>query len=151
MSDQAGIRAASNAFSSRRGVEILGTIASWIWFLLAGSGGLWLMITTGPWPPTHGWFLLCSGLSAWSVTAWACKKYLRVTASGRARLGAAALVILAGRLAVTFVWVRPEQPVKQPDFVAILSGIVVLITIVNSVRAQSKTPPSSRSTSQRQA
>lgn len=144
MNDQAGVRAERSPVASRRGLEILGAIASWAWFLLAGSGGLWLMFTTGPWPPTHGWFLLCSGLSVWPVTAWACKKYLGVTASDRARLGAAALFILAGRLAVTFIWLRPEQPVKQPDWVAILSGIIVLMAILNSVRAHSKTPPPSR-------
>ena len=123
---------------------MLGAAASWLWFLLAGSGGLWLMITTGPWPPTHGWFVLGSGLSVWPVTAWACKKYLSVTASGRARLGAAALFLLAGRLAVTFLWPRPGQPVPQPDWVAIVSGFIVLVTVLIAVRAHSKTPTLSR-------
>jgi hypothetical protein len=144
MSDHTGVRAEKSAFSWRRGVEILGVIAAWFWFILAGCGGLWLMITTGPWPPTHGWFVLCSGLSVWPVTARLCKKYLRVTLSGRARLGAAALFVLAGRLAVTFLWPRPGQPVNQPDWVAILSGIILLTTVLNRVLAHSRKPPSSR-------
>lgn len=123
------------------GVKIVGAIAAWFWFILAGCGGVWL-ITTGPWPPTHGWFVLCSGLSVWPVTAWACKKYLGVTLSGRARLGAAALFVLAGRLAVTFVWPRPAQPVIQPDWVAISSGIIVLMTVTRGVLAHRRKPPS---------
>jgi hypothetical protein len=144
MSDQAGERVQETALSWRRGVALLGATASWAWFLLAGCGGLWLLITMGPWPPTHGWFVLCSGLSLWPVTAWACKKYLSLTLSGRARLGAAALFVLAGRVAVTFLWPWPGPPVNRPDWVAILCGIVLLTIVVSSVPPHARTPWSSR-------
>jgi len=130
--------------SRRRAVEILGGITAWLRFIFMAGAGMGLMITTGPWPPTHGWFVLCSGLSAWPVTAWACKKYLGVTLSGSARLGATAMFILAGRLAVTFLWPRPGQPVHQPDWVAIISGIILLTTVLNGVLARSGKPSSLR-------
>jgi hypothetical protein len=124
-----------SGFGWRRGTEILRAIAAWSWFIFAGGSGLWLIITMGPWPPTNGWFVLFSGLAASPVTAWACKKYLGVTLSGRVRLGATALFILAGRLAVTFVWPRPGQPVNRPDWVAIVSGIIVLYTALRGARS----------------
>lgn len=84
--------------------RVVGAIAAWAWFIVVGCGGLGLIITTGPWPPTHGWFAMSSGLAAWPVTAWASKKYLGVALSGPVRLSAAALFIVAGRLALIFVW-----------------------------------------------
>ena len=129
-----------STFSWKRGAEIFGAIAAWFWFIFAVSAGVWLMITIGPWPPTHGWFVLFSGLAASPVTAWASKKYLGVTLSGRARLGAAALFVFAGRLAVTYVWPRPGQPVNQPDWVAIITGITVLATVLGGVLPVSKRP-----------
>jgi len=73
---------------------------AWGWTLLAGIGGLGLIITLGPWPSTNGWFALFSGLSACPVTAWLLKKYAGITLPGWARLIAAILFIIAGRLAL---------------------------------------------------
>lgn len=39
-------------------------IAAWGWTLIAGGGGLGLLILQGPWPPTNGWFAMFSGVSA---------------------------------------------------------------------------------------
>lgn len=138
MIDHAAANAENRPFSWRRGAALIGATAAWFWFLLAGCGGLGLIITTGPWPPTHGWFAMFSGLSIWPVTAWASKKYLRVTLSGRVRLGVAALVMLAGRLAVDFVWPRPGQPRNHPDWVAIVSGTILLITVLTGALARRK-------------
>ena len=91
-------------FSWRRGAEIVGGIAAWAWFIVAGCGGLGLIIERGPWPLTHGWFAMFSGLALWPVTAWISKKYLGVALSFWVRLGAAALFILGGRLALIFLW-----------------------------------------------
>ncbi len=58
----------------RQLVRGFGSIAAWGWTLLAGIGGLGLIITMGPWQPTNGWFALFSGLSACPLTAWLLKK-----------------------------------------------------------------------------
>ncbi len=68
--------------------------------LLAGIGGLGLIITLGPWPPTNGWFALFSGLSACPLTAWLLKRYTNVRFPGWARLVIAIVFIAAGRLAL---------------------------------------------------
>jgi hypothetical protein len=62
--------------------DMLGWIAAWVWTIVAGGGGLWLLFTKGPWPLTNGWFALFSGISACPATAWVLKKYAGVTAPG---------------------------------------------------------------------
>ncbi|HEV2423967.1 MAG TPA: hypothetical protein VGZ29_03970 [Terriglobia bacterium] len=104
MSYHAAAAAEERLFSWRRGADIAGVIAGWAWFILAGGGGLGLIILRGPWPLTHGWFAMFSGLALWPVTAWASKKYLGVALLFWVRLGVAALFILAGRLALLFLW-----------------------------------------------
>ncbi len=138
MSDHAAVSAEKRSFGWKRGAQLIAATAAWFWFILAGCGGLGLIITTGPWPPTHGWFAMFSGLSVWPVTAWASKKYLGFTLSGRARLGAATLIMLAGRLAVDFLWPRPGRPANHPDWVAIVSGAILLATVLTAVWIHSK-------------
>ncbi len=75
-------------------------IAAWTWTVVAGIGGLGLIITLGPWPPTNGWFALFSGLSACPLTAWLLKRFAGINFPGWARLVAAVLIIMAGRLAL---------------------------------------------------
>ena len=108
MRDHAGASVEERPFTWRRGAKLVFAIAAWAWFIVAGCGGLGLIIERGPWPPTHGWFAMFSGLAAWPVTAWPSKKYLGVALSGPVRLGAAALFILAGRLALIFLWPPPR-------------------------------------------
>jgi hypothetical protein len=76
----------------------LGWMAAWAWTIVAGGGGLGLLITRGPLPLTNGWFALFSGISACPLTAWLLKKYAGITLSGLARFGIALLVIVIGRL-----------------------------------------------------
>ena len=83
---------------ARQLVRWVGAIAAWVWTIVAGIGGLGLIITLGPWPPTNGWFALFSGLSACPVTAWLLKKYGGINFPGWARLAVAVLIIMAGRL-----------------------------------------------------
>jgi hypothetical protein len=78
----------------------LGLIVAWGWTVLAGIGGLGLIITLGPWPPTNGWFALLSGVSACPLTAWLLKKYAGIKFPDWARLVVAVLFIVAGRLAL---------------------------------------------------
>jgi len=75
-------------------------IAAWAWTIVAGIGGLGLIITLGPWPLTNGWFALFSGLSACPVTAWLLEKFANLNFPGWARLPVAILIIMAGRLAL---------------------------------------------------
>jgi hypothetical protein len=79
-------------------VRRLGLIVAWAWTLIAGIGGLGLIITLRPWPPTNGWFALFSGVSASPLTAWLLQKYAGVRFPGWARFVIAVLIIIAGRL-----------------------------------------------------
>jgi len=82
-----------------RWVARAGFIAAWGWMILAGGGGVVLLVERGPWPLTNGWFALASGLAACPLTAWLARRFLGVTLSGRARFAAAALIWLAGQIA----------------------------------------------------
>jgi hypothetical protein len=84
----------------RNAVPRIAFVAGWIWAIVAGGGGLLLLIRLGPWPLTNGWFALFSGISACPATAWLFKRYLRVELSGRAQLIAAAAFFVAGRIAL---------------------------------------------------
>ena len=79
-------------------VRVLGWIAAWVWTIIAGVGGLGLIITSGPWPPTNGWFALFSGLSACPLTAWLLKKYAGLKFPGWGRFVVALAIIMLGRL-----------------------------------------------------
>lgn len=78
--------------------QVLGSSAAWAWAIVAGGGGLGLLITLGPLPLTNGWFALFSGLSACPLTARLLKKYAGITLSGWARFGIALLIVVLGRL-----------------------------------------------------
>ncbi|HEY2567809.1 MAG TPA: hypothetical protein VGI25_00670 [Candidatus Udaeobacter sp.] len=82
----------------RQLIRVLGSVAAWLWAIVAGIGGLGLIITLGPWPPTNGWFALLSGLSACPATAWLLRKVAAIRFSGWARFVIALLFIVAGRL-----------------------------------------------------
>ena len=73
-----------------RGARVAAQIAGWAWAALAGGGGLWLLWTRGPWPPTNGWFALFSGLAAWPLTATTLRALAGIKVSGLAQLGGAA-------------------------------------------------------------
>ena len=79
-------------------VRYLGLLVAWGWALLTIIGGLGLIRTLGPWPSTNGWFALFSGLSACPLTAWLLKDRPTFSFPGWARLVAAVLIIMAGRL-----------------------------------------------------
>ena len=89
--------------------RVLGWLIAWAWTLLAGGGGLVLLIQKGPWPLTNGWFALCSGISACPLTAWLLKRTAGFEASGSLRLGAAVFFFVAGRIALALEG-RPFLP-----------------------------------------
>jgi len=76
----------------------VGVLAAWAWTIVAGIGGIGLIITRGPLPLTNGWFALFSGISACPLTAWLFKKYAGIKFPGWARFVVSLLIIMIGRL-----------------------------------------------------
>ena len=85
-------------------------VAAWAWALIAGVGGLALLIHQGPLPITNGWFAMFSGLAACPLTASLLRKYAHVTVPGYVQFAIALLIFIAGRVAVTVVLQRPFLP-----------------------------------------
>jgi hypothetical protein len=81
----------------------LGWIAGWAWTFIAAGGGLWLLFTRGPWPPTNGWFAMLSGLAACPLLGWSLQKYAATRVSGWLQFAGAVLFYVAGRVALT-IW-----------------------------------------------
>lgn len=79
-------------------LQIVGWLVSWGWGLVTIIGGLGLIITLGPWPPTNGWFALFSGLAACPATAWVLRRYRGINFPRWASLVVALAIILLGRL-----------------------------------------------------
>lgn len=78
--------------------RVIGWLVAWFWAILAGGGGLGLIITRGPLPLTNGWFALLSGISACPLTAGLLKRYYNITLRGWTRFTLAVLFIVIGRL-----------------------------------------------------
>lgn len=73
---------------------------AWTWTFAAGGGGLWLLVTKGPWPLTNGWYALASGIAACPLTAWLARRATGVTFPGWLRFAAAAFFFVAGHIAL---------------------------------------------------
>lgn len=74
----------------------VGWIAAWAWTLVAGGGGLWLLLTKGPWPLTNGWFALASGVAVCPLLASFVKVNFARPLSGWMRVAVAAFFFVAG-------------------------------------------------------
>jgi hypothetical protein len=85
-------------------------VVAWVWALVAGVGGLALLIHQGPLPITNGWFALFSGAAACPLTGMLFKRYADVTISIRTQLAIALLIFIAGRIAVVVLLHRPFMP-----------------------------------------
>jgi hypothetical protein len=79
----------------------------WAWTIVAGGGGLGLLIIRGVWPPTNGWFALFSGLAACPLLGWSLNKFAGIRIAFWVQLVAAVLIMLAGRAAL-LVWPWPN-------------------------------------------
>jgi hypothetical protein len=88
---------------------------AWVWALVAGVGGLALLIHEGPLPITNGWFAMFSGAAACPLTGLLLRKYADVTISIRTQLAIALLIFIAGRIAVVVLLHRPFIPECHAD------------------------------------
>jgi hypothetical protein len=86
-------------------------IVAWGWTLLAGVGGLMLLIHEGPLPITNGWFAMFSGLALCPLTRWALRRYASIAISRNLQFEVALAIFIAGRAAVVFILHRPFLPV----------------------------------------
>lgn len=76
-------------------------VLGWGWALLAGGGGIYLLLTKGPWPLTNGWYALASGISACPSTGWLLNRFAGIKISGWAQFAVALFFFLAGHVALT--------------------------------------------------
>jgi hypothetical protein len=89
----------------RRAASLFGETLAWAWAIVAGGGGFGLILTEGALPLTHGWYAMFSGLAWCPATAWLLKRYAKIEASYWMRFTLAALIMLAGRIAlIVKVW-----------------------------------------------
>jgi hypothetical protein len=93
-SDQKGNRPEKKPIASGKLASWLAGVAAWVWAIVAGGGGLLLLLTRGPLPLTNGWFALFSGIPPTTngdLVGEVCG-YL----SGRVRITSAILFFIAG-------------------------------------------------------
>ena len=94
-----------------RGIGIVVTqIVAWAWALVAGVGGLVLLIHEGPLPVTNGWFAMFSSVAACPLTSSLLKKCAPLAVPGYIRFAGALLIFVAGRVAVAVLLHRPLLP-----------------------------------------
>ena len=85
---------------SNKWLTRLALLAGSVWGIVAGGGGLWLLVTKGPWLLTNGWFALASGISGCPLTGWAFKKLTGIAVSGWTQFAFALLFFIAGKFAL---------------------------------------------------
>ena len=89
---------------------VVARVLAWAWALVAGVGGLILLIHKGPLPITNGWFAMFSGIAACPLTASLLKKHAHVTVQSYIQFAVALLIFIAGRVAVAVLLHRPFLP-----------------------------------------
>ena len=98
-----------------KAIEAIAKSVGWAWAVLAGFGGLILLIHQGPLPITNGWFAFLSGVAACPLTGLLVKRHTRLAVSIYAQLVFALLIFIAGRVAVVILLQRPFLPQCTTD------------------------------------
>ena|SRR5690349_8252696 len=93
-----------------KAIEVLAQSVGWAWAIVAGLGGLVLLIHQGPLPITNGWFAFLSGVASCPLTGSLVKRHTRLAMSIYVQLTLALLIFIAGRVAVVLVLHRPFLP-----------------------------------------
>jgi hypothetical protein len=93
-------------------LSLIAWLTAWAWALIAGVGGLLLLVHQGPLPITNGWFAMFSGIAACPLTATLLKRYTRIIVPGYVQFAVALLIFISGRVAVVFLLHRPFLPTK---------------------------------------
>ena len=115
-------------------LSVIAWLVAWAWALIAGVGGLLLLVHQGPLPITNGWFAMFSGIAACPLTARLLKRYARVTVPVYVQFGVALLIFIAGRLAVVVLLHRPFLPVGIGIAVFAWCLFILVLTLVDGVR-----------------
>jgi hypothetical protein len=97
------------SYTRRIGLVVVRVVA-WVWAIVAGVGGLMLLVYEGPLPITNGWFAMFSGIAACPLTASLLQKYAHITVRGPVQFAVALVIFVAGRIAVAVLLHRPLIP-----------------------------------------
>ena len=106
---------ASGAMKHRKVIQVIAWSVAWAWAVVAGFGGLVLLIHQGPLPITNGWFALLSGVTACPLAASLLKRHANVAVSIYAQLACALAILILGRIAVVLLLHRPFLPQCSAD------------------------------------
>ncbi len=90
----------TRGFDRTRWLALAVASLAWTWTILAGGGGLMLLILKGPWPLSHGWFAMFSGIAACPLLVPLAWRLARVELSGRVRFAVALAFLVGGRIAL---------------------------------------------------
>ena len=93
-----------------RAIEVVAKSVGWAWAVIAGFGGLVLLVHQGPLPITNGWFAFLSGVASCPLTGSLLKRHAGFAVSIYAQLALALLIFIAGRVAVVILLHRPFLP-----------------------------------------
>ncbi len=86
--------------SFRRWISVVVKAAAWGWVVVAGGGGLGLLLQHGPWPPTNGWFAMFSGISACPLWPTLLRRRANVRLPSWVQASIVVLFVVAGRVAL---------------------------------------------------
>ena len=96
-------------------IEVIAKSVGWAWTVIAGFGGLVLLVHQGPLPITNGWFAFLSGVASCPLAGSLVKRHTNFGVSIYAQLVLALLIFIAGWVAVVVLLHRPFLPQCSAD------------------------------------